>query len=112
MRNIFALFPAWVTLFALASGLAAAEVGPCRPDNRHGLACGDGDGAARVIEKTMSTSKRLALAWRSMDHPPTEPAEDDDNLELLLIRLKDGAVLSRRMTYYWDTGETHVNRLY
>ena len=112
MRNIFALFPAWVTLLALANGPAAAEVGPCRTDSHHGLTCGQGDGAARVIEKTMSPSKRLALAWRSMDHPPTEPAENDDNLELLLIRLKDGAVLSRRMTYYWDTGETHVNRLY
>jgi hypothetical protein len=63
------------------------------------LTCGQGDGAARVIDKTMSPSKRLALAWRSMDHPPTEPAEDYDDLELLLIRLKDGAVLSRRMTY-------------
>jgi hypothetical protein len=112
MRNIFALFPACVTLLALASGPVAAEVGPCRPDSHRGLICGQGDGAARVIDKTMSPSKRLALAWRSADSPPTEPADDDDSLELLLIRLKDGAVLSRRMTYYWDTGETHVNRLY
>jgi|SRR5579864_1526376 len=112
MRNIVAPFPACVTLLALASAPAAAEVGPCRPDSHHGLICGQGDGAARVIEKTMSPSKRLALAWRSIDNPPTESAEGDDNLELLLIRLKDGAVLSRRMTYYWDTGETHVNRLY
>jgi hypothetical protein len=60
----------------------------------------------------VSPSKRLALAWRSTNYPPTESAEDDDSLELLLIRLKDGVVLSRRKTDYWDTGETHVNRLY
>jgi hypothetical protein len=112
MRNIFALLPACVTLLALASGPATAELGPCRPDSHHGLICGQGDGAGRVIDKTMSPSKRLALAWRSIDNPPTESAEGDDNLELLLIRLKDGAVLSRRMTDYWDTGETHVNRLW
>jgi hypothetical protein len=112
MHGVFTLLPVCVTLLALANGPAAAEVGPCRTDSHHGLTCGQGDGAARVIEKTMSPSKRLALAWRSIDHPPTESAEGDDNLELLLIRLKDGAVLSRRMTDYWDTGETHVNRLY
>jgi len=112
MRNIFALFAACFTLLALASGPAAAELGPCRPDSHHGLVCGQGDGAARVIEKTVSPSKRLALAWRSTNYPPTESAEDDDSLELLLIRLKDGAILSRRKTDYWDTGETHVNRLY
>jgi hypothetical protein len=112
MRNIFALFPACITLLALASGPAAAELGPCRPVSHHGLICGQGDGAARVIEKTVSPSKRLALAWRSTNYPPTKSAEDDDSLELLLIRLKDGAVLSRRKTDYWDTGDTHVNRLY
>jgi hypothetical protein len=48
MRNIFALFPAWVTLLALANGPAAAEVGPCRTDSHHGLTCGQGDGAARA----------------------------------------------------------------
>jgi hypothetical protein len=112
MRNIFALFPACLTLFVFAAGPAAAELGRCRADSHRGLTCGEGIGAARVIDKTLSPSKRLALAWRSTDYPPTEPAEGDDSLELLLIRLKDGAVLSRRKTDYWDTGDTHVNRLY
>jgi hypothetical protein len=112
MRNVFALFAACVTLLAFASLPATADVGPCRPDSHHGLICGEGDGAARVIVENHVAFEAISLGLRSTDYPPTESAEGDDSLELLLIRLKDGAVLSRRKTDYWDTGETHVNRLY
>jgi hypothetical protein len=112
MRSLNAFFSACVALLALAGGPAYAEIGPCRPDTYRGLICGEGDGAARVIDHTMSPSRRLALAWRSRNSPPTEAQTDRDaDLELLVIRLKDGAVLSRRETEYWDTGDSHVNRL-
>jgi hypothetical protein len=52
---------------------AQAEIGPCRPDQRSGLICGEGAGAARVIGGTISQSKRLALAWRSPGLPTEEP---------------------------------------
>jgi hypothetical protein len=109
------------TLAGAAAGLlvgtlaiAAAEIGPlgaCRPDAHDGVTCGAGDGAARVIAKTTSPSRRLALAWRSPGGPPTEQPDEDD-IELLLIRLSDGAVLSRQKGAYWDTGESHANRVY
>jgi hypothetical protein len=107
---------AWAAALLLAgtSAITAAETSPlgaCRPDAHAGLTCGAGDGAARVIAKTMSPSKRLALAWRSPSGPPTEEPDEDD-IELLLIRLSDGAVLSQQKGAYWDTGESHANRVY
>jgi hypothetical protein len=93
---------------------ARAEMGPCKQDEkREVLICGSGNGAAIVIRNTLSPSKRLALAWRTPDAPPTEEP-DDDKIELLVLRVADGAVLSRGKTEYWDTGEGgegHVNRL-
>src|SRR6202042_2599135 len=93
-----------VSLSALMSApsTAAAEMGPCRPAT-FDLICGSGDGAARVIVKTISPSKRLAFAWRLADRPPTDrPAEGDPNLENLIIRIADGAVLARSHGSYWD----------
>jgi hypothetical protein len=111
MRNTTVRFSAWIAVLALAGlGPAGAEIGPCRPDGLDGLTCGEGAGAARVVDGTISPSKRLALAWRSTADQPSELPSDDD-LELLVIRIKDGGVLSKRMTEYWDTGKSHVNRL-
>lgn len=97
---------------AAAAPLMAAEpapLGPCRPDAHEGLICGTGDGAARVIADTLSPSRRLALAWRTPGGPPTEEPDGDD-IELLLIRLSDGAILSRQKGEFWATGESHANR--
>jgi hypothetical protein len=97
-------------LCALLAALPArAEMGPCKPDDHDGLICGEGAGAARVIVDTVSPNKRLALAWRSPTGTPTE--DPDDNLELLVVRLADGAVLAKTETEYWATGERKVNRL-
>jgi hypothetical protein len=90
---------------------AHAEMGRCKQDEkREVLICGSGNGAAIVIRNTLAPSKRLGLAWRTPDAPPTEQP-DDDKIELLVVRLFDGAVLARTKTEYWDTGEGHVNRL-
>jgi len=93
-----------VSLSALTSALsnAAAEMGPCTPAT-FDFICGSGDGAARVIVKTISPSKRLAFAWRLANRPPTDrPEEDDPNLENLIVRIADGAVLARSHGSYWD----------
>jgi hypothetical protein len=100
-------------LFALSDCPALADLGPCKQDEkREVLICGSGNGAAIVIRNTLSPSKRLGLAWRTPDAPPTEEP-DDDKIELLVLRVADGAVLSRGKTEYWDAGEGHghVNRL-
>jgi hypothetical protein len=111
MRRIFRTVPICVALLILVGGRAAAELGPCRPDSNGGFICGEGVGAARVIDDTLSPSKRLALAWRSTGDPPTEEPSKGD-LELLVIRLKDGVVLARRKTDYWATESgAHANRL-
>jgi hypothetical protein len=88
-----------------------AETGPCQPDGHDGLICGEGNGAARIIQGTMSPSKHLALAWRATGSPPTEPPADDD-LEDIVIRPHDGTIIARRKGEYWETPDgAHVNRL-
>jgi hypothetical protein len=110
-------FPLWicVALLALAgSAPVRAEMGPCRPDGHESLICGTGDGAARVVEETVSPSKRLALAWRSTSHPPTERPSlyDPKDLEDLVVRLGDGAILARHEGEYWSIPDGgHANRL-
>ncbi len=89
---------------------ALADTGPCKPyPPLEVLVCGMGDGAAIVIRDTASPSKKFALAWRSLEAPPTEQPPGD--VELLVIRLADGGILSKTSTEYWDTGEMHANRL-
>ena len=87
---------------------AMAEIGPCKPDSSNGVTCGEGAGAARLIDGTTSPSKRLALAWRSPGHPTTE-MPDPYAVENLLIRLADGAVLWSAKGDYWNTGAGRVN---
>jgi hypothetical protein len=71
---------------------AHAGMGPCVPDEHQGLVCGSGDGAARVIEETLSPSKRFALAWRTPDGTPDDQP-DSDKIEL--VRALDVARESR-----------------
>jgi hypothetical protein len=107
-RSVTAAALAVYALVACAAR-ATAEMGPCQPDKFGGLTCGSGVGAARVIEDTLSPSKRLALAWRSAKGPPTEEPGDDP--EILVVRLADGAILAASKGMYWNTGEARANRL-
>ena len=107
-RSVTAAALAICTLIACAPR-ATAEMGPCQPDKFGGLTCGSGVGAARVIEDTLSPSKRLALAWRSTKGPPTEEPGDDP--EILVVRIADGAILAASKGMYWNTGEMRANRL-
>jgi hypothetical protein len=103
-------FVAALAAYVLIAASAHAEMGPCRPDDHESFICGSGNGAARVIEGTLSPSKRLALAWRGTKTSPTEEP-DDDNIEILVVRLADGAVLAKTQGSYWNTGESRANRL-
>jgi hypothetical protein len=93
-----------------ASRTATAETGPCLPDQSGGLTCGQGNRAARVVQGTVSPSRRLAFAWRSPSHPPTEDPTGDA-IESVLIRLSDGMVLWSTDSDYWDTGAGKVNHI-
>jgi hypothetical protein len=97
----------WLTAFVALQLLLEspqAEMGPCRPE-RGWITCGNGDGAARIVEKTISPSGRLAFAWRLTDRPPSEtPAEIDPKLENLIVRIEDGAVVTKSHSLYWDLG--------
>ncbi len=58
-------------------------------------------------------SKRLALAWRNTSAPPTVmPEQNDPNIKLLIVRLKDGATLWKADGAYWDTGDTHISNIF
>jgi hypothetical protein len=93
-----------LTALAFWTVLAYAEMGPCTPAD-FDLLCGGGDGAARVILKPLSPSKRLAFAWRLTDRPPSDrPDENDPKLENLIVRTEDGAVLAKSRGTYWDLG--------
>jgi hypothetical protein len=99
-------------MFALMLPTAEAQIGPCQPDGRNGLVCGTGIGGARAIDGSISPSKRFALAWSSKKTGPLD--QDVDNwpydLEDMVIRISDGAVLARVPGIYFDTGGVHANR--
>jgi hypothetical protein len=105
----------WLLVLAPASP-AGAETGPCVADPAGVMTCGEGPGAARVVDGTTSPSKRLAFAWRVPGRPPTEPPPEGkgDSLlivESVLIRLADGAVLSSAKGEYWRTGDARANHI-
>jgi hypothetical protein len=105
MRQLYVLIAAAAGLgFALWISAARAEIGPCRQADFDYI-CGNGIGAARAIAKTISPSRRFAFAWRLADKSPANRPEDGDpNLENLVIRLEDGAVLAKSTGSYWDLG--------
>ena len=104
----------WLLVLAPASPVGA-ETGPCVSDQAGVMTCGQGPGAARVVDGTTSPSKRLAFAWRAPGRSPTEPPEDKGDsmliVESLLIRLSDGAVLSRAKGEYWRAGDLQANHI-
>ena len=110
----FCLAALWLLVLAPASPVGA-ETGPCVSDQAGVMTCGQGPGAARVVDGTTSPSKRLAFAWRVPGRPPTEAPEGTGNslliVESVLIRLSDGAVLSSAKGEYWRTGDAMANHI-
>ena len=105
MCQKFAAIALVLAALAIAPLTAQAEMGPCTPDDRGGLTCGNGEGAARVIPKTRSPSSRLALAWRLKSSAPGyQLHEGNPDLESLIVRIEDGAILAKSHGSYWDLG--------
>jgi hypothetical protein len=109
----------WFLVLAQLSP-ATAETGPCQSDDAGVVICGQGPGAARVVEGTTSPSKRLAFAWRAPGRSPAEPppltpiqGQLDERLivESLLIQLSNGAVLSSAPGMYWRTRDLQANNI-
>ena len=108
LRYVLAL----IFLLAVMMATAQAQIAPCQPDGHNGLVCGTGVGGARVVDGSVSPSKRFAVAWSSKKTGPLD--QDVDNwpydLEDMVIRIADGAVLARVPGIYFDTGGVHANR--
>ena len=109
----FCLAALW--LLVLAASPAGAETGPCVADQAGVMTCGQGPGAARVVDETTSASKRFAFVWRAPGRSPTQPPDQTGDsmftVESLLIRLSDGAVLSSAKGKYWRTGDAEANHI-
>jgi hypothetical protein len=98
-----------VLALMLSVGRAHAEMGPCLLNGHQSLYCGEGNGAARIIRDTSSPSRRLALAWRLINRPPLVPPNDGDpDLENLIVRISDGAILAKSRGFYWDLGDRYA----
>src|SRR5450759_442890 len=103
-------FSATITLLLglLCAGLPAlparADMGPCRLDANEELTCGIGAGAARIIDDTQSPHKKLAFAWRLPNADPDALPDEDDKIDLLLVRLAGGVILGKSYTGFWANG--------
>jgi hypothetical protein len=109
MQRIRILFPAAGFLVLAAFSSAIAETGPCLPAQDGSLLCGQGVGAAQVVDGTISPSKRFAFAWRAPGGSPTEIP--DGPVESLLIRLSDGAILWKTKGEYWRAAGREANHI-
>jgi hypothetical protein len=98
-----------IFLALYASQTAAVRGEPCIADQRGGLVCGTGKGALRVFAHTTSPSKNYAFAWRTAQGLPSG-SDTPDDVENVLIRVTDGAVLATLGGTYWETGEMRANR--
>jgi hypothetical protein len=108
MRNVLTIPAMLAVLYLPSTGAARAEV--CNAEKYGGVVCGDGDKAIRVIDKTKSPSGKFAFAWRSADGVASGGRIPPDDIENLLIRVADGAVLAKLGGIYWANGEMRANR--
>ncbi|KRQ95650.1 hypothetical protein CQ12_03425 [Bradyrhizobium jicamae] len=87
----------------------AAHAQACVADQHGGLVCGEGKAAMRVVADTMSPSKDYAFAWRTPQGLPSG-SDSPENIENVLIRVSDGAMLAKLGGEYWATDAMRANR--
>jgi hypothetical protein len=87
----------------------AVHAQACVADQHGGLVCGEGKAAMRVVADTISPAKDYAFAWRSAQGLPSG-SDIPDDIENVLIRISDGAVLAKLGGEYWATGAVRANR--
>jgi hypothetical protein len=90
--------------------IAGARADSCIADQHGGTVCGEGKSAMRVFADTTSPSNKYAFAWRSADGLPSGGKLPSNGVENVLIRLADGAVLTKLGGEFWETGEMRANR--
>jgi hypothetical protein len=86
---------------------AAGQAQNCRADKDSRI-CGEGKDALRLFEGTASPSGKFAFAWRSANGIPASGIPLD--VENLLVRAADGAILARLGGAYWATSQSRANR--
>ena len=107
-----AVFPATglILLAAIFLDLPAARAAPCQTDASGDLLCGEGNHAPRIIPNTMSPDKRFAFGWRQKaGKPAPENYPDPQDVENVLVRLADGAVLASLGGKGWNLGAVHAS---
>jgi hypothetical protein len=90
--------------------MTIAAAAGCVADQHGSLICGEGRDAARVFPETTSPSKKFAFGWRTANGLPSGRDLPSADIENVLIRLDDGAVLAKLGGQYWATGEMIANR--
>jgi hypothetical protein len=108
MRKALIIPLMMVALYLLPGGTAHSEA--CNADIFGAFVCGAGNDAFRTIADTTSPSGKFAFAWRSSQGLPTGDELPSGDIENVLIRLADGAVLAKLGGAYWATGEMRANR--
>lgn len=104
------MLKASIMLAAIAICPPTASEAACVADQHGGRVCGEGKDAVRVIDNTISPSKKLAIAWRCSEGMPADAKEPAGDVEDVIIRLEDGMVLGKLGAQYWDTGTMRPNR--
>ena len=107
MRSALTFPLVLVALYVPQTVAVRAEA--CVADQSGDLVCGTGKGASRVFANTISPSKNYAFAWRTAQGLPSGRDAPSD-VENVLIRVTDGAVLAKLGGTYWETGEMRANR--
>ena len=107
MRSALTFSVVFLALYA--SQTAAVRGEACIADQRGGLVCGTGKGALRVFADTTSPSRNYAFAWRTAQGLPSGDEAPND-VENVLVRVTDGAVLATLGGTYWETGGMRANR--
>ena len=64
----------------------------------------------RVFADTTSPSKKYAFAWRSAEGLPSGGNLPSNSVENVMVRLADGAVLTKLGGEFWETGQMRANR--
>ena len=106
MRSVLTFSVVLLALYAAQTAAVRGEA--CIADPRGGFVCGAGKGALRVFANTISPSRNYAFAWRTAQGLSGDDIPND--VENVLIRVSDGAVLAKLGGTYWETGGMRANR--
>lgn len=103
MRLTFAI--GFALLLLSGSSASAAE---CKSLG-DAIVCGEGNAQMRILSGTASPDLRFGIGWRERNNGASEEPDPED-VENLLVRLSDGAVLLTLGGNNWETAKLRANR--